>query len=339
MRTIRRQGAGWPASIGTLCLGLALFIPWGIAGEPGAGPLERERQELERERLSIERERRSLNAECSRVPADDEARVQECRARQQRVLSRMRNYQRAAAEFKNRKERLEKIDAELVVVGQRIERTRREIERYSARLKDYQASLEEWAKLPLDARDKARHAAKEAAATVLLEKLAQRKEQAVALNEDALARVPTSYWQHLRELPFTELVRRQKTLYDSVRSAKTEADVIAALSVFKDGVAALPAVPPREREEALTVILKVIGAVNSTAIRNPAIGLLIADGELVIADLYAWMGGLEARRRINELLNLGDDHLKAIAALTTQYKSDIDARSRLAGERAKLLVR
>lgn len=231
---------------------------------------------------------------------------------------------------------VKEIDAELVLVDERIARTRHALERYSTRLEGYRESFEEWTRLPVDARKRARLAAKDTVATVLLQNLAQKNAEALS-REARLQLSSNRFWGKLEGATLPQIAQAQKDFWQRIEVARTDADVIAALTMFKDSVNLADALPPGDREEALTAILRGIGVVNSATVRNPVIALLISGGELVIADAYAYAGGAIAHRRVEQLLRVSEGELKGLKALTERYRADIDKRSELRARRGKLL--
>ena len=217
------------------------------------------------------------------------------------------------------------IQTKLSMIDQRIPNTRSQIEKYAERLKDFQESLDEWSALPSEARKKALEAAKETLATALLEGLTSRKEKAIELNEDALHNIKNL----LRKRVQIDDLYAQVLTDREIDMLKTDRDILGLLNVVKDGLGATGKMPIKDREAAATVLLKTIGIVNTATHGQPEIGLLIADGELAIADVYAWKAGVEARARIEQLLQLSDQRLVALKSLTNLYKVDIDNRNAL----------
>ena len=64
------------------------------------------------------------------------------------------------------------------------------------------------------------------------------------------------------------------------------------------------------------MLLKTLGMLNSATARNPHIGLLIADGELVIADVYLGAVKVVAHQRVNQILEVETGELKGLRRCT-----------------------
>jgi vacuolar-type H+-ATPase subunit I/STV1 len=219
------------------------------------------------------------------------------------------------------------IDAELDTINNRIAKTRSELEKLAPQLQGLQASIDEWMDLANDARDKARETAQETVATVLLEKLAMRNEAATKLDEESLTRINAI----LRKRVFMNDLYAQVLTTEKLASLKTDLDVINLLKGVQTSLALGSAIESKEREEVMKAVLEGIGIVN----KDPAISLLIADGELTIDAAYGWLAHKEARDRVNQLLSLGEEQFRAVKGLTTLYKKDIDNRKKLIAARPK----
>lgn len=233
---------------------------------------------------------------------------------------------------------LSEIDSELSAVNKRIERTRTELERFSDQVRGYRAALDEWTHLPLDAREKARLAAKDTVATVLLVRL-QTKAAEVLARDAKLKLSSNRFWERLDGARFPEIVRAQKEFWDRIHVAKTDREIAAALMIFKDTLGVLTVLEGKDREEALTFVLRSISLLNDLTFSNPGVSLLISGGELLVADAYAYVGGALARKRVEQLLTLSEHRLLGLKALTDQYKADIDWRKALQTQRGKLRAR
>ncbi len=287
--------------------------------------LQSQKNALDGARAEIDRDVKSLNTDCSHVQASDTTWMQECKKRQQELMRRIKDYESDLKTYKEH--RAAAIDAELSELDRRISATKRAIQKFASGLKGYQDSLDEWTRLPLEARTNAHRAALDTCATVFLEKLAVKKEKAIELKQDELKNIE----RLLRERVRIDDLYNKAVIHDELQSLKTDASVLQLLSRIKDGVGAIPSGDAEKREAELSAVLKVIAIVN----RDPKIRLLTSDGELVIADVYAYWSAAVARERIDQLLSLGDQQLSGLSALITAYKSDINNRKILLAARAK----
>lgn len=320
---------------GLLLLGVsstvrAAGLPAALSPEK-ARHFEAQKSKLDQRRLDIDRAVQSFNSQCGQVPENDTAQIQKCREWQKELLDRAREYQADLAAYKS--ELLDAIDEELAAIDQRLPKTRAEIEKVSDRLKGYQASLSEWAGLPVKARDKARETAKFTVATLLTQTLMMRKQKKIDLNKDMVKRIDGLMRRRILDEP--NLLRlpgmREKTL-ERLLSLKSDQEALEILSAVQKGMQALTVQEIRNNEEMFTAMLRVIDLIN----RDPRIALLIADGEIWIDAAYGWWAGREAGERIDQLLDLGDQQLKGLKSLTDLYKSDIDKRTALLKEKTKL---
>ena len=112
---------------------------------------------------------------------------------------------------------------------------------------------------------------------------------------------------------------------ESLDSLETDADVLNLLKRVKGALVLNSAIESKDREEVLKSVLQGI----EIAGKNPAITLLIADGEITIDTACGWLAHKEARDRVNQLLNLGGAQFDAVKVLTALQKKDINNRKKL----------
>jgi hypothetical protein len=292
-----------------------LPLPPAVAERLGAA-----KEKLGRRYLALEEEKRQLKADGTGVEKGS-PKEQSLLQRKQAILARMATY---------------KVDLEAYEADKALElkiaATRKAIEHVAGRLEEYQASLDEWTELAQDARSKAREAAKKAAATVLLVKLESRVEarqaKEVPLREDALARIRGLMDRKvLGEPHYSSLPGLRDRTVEKLASLRSDADAVALLKLVKGGLDSIP--EGLGREELFSALLGLIGLVS----RDPAIELLIADGELAIADVYLRKAVGKAAERIDQLVDLGDAQLRELKSLSDLYKEELQQRRTLAGAR------
>lgn len=317
----------------------ALFPSSGGAreNESGAARLE---VLLEEQRVEIERDRKLFNSDCGIVSSKETAKIEECRARHEDIRRRMGKYNADLDAFLQRRAAIEEIESQLAVIDRRIVTTRKEIERYAdqARLKEYQASLIEWAKLPDAARGEARRAAIEGLLSLAIDLGSLRVEEKMELTREAIENLAgKNYQKFLSDLERHASRVLRKEISMDLDTLRNKAMLLNVANTFKDGMSGVKYLEVRDREEYLNLSLKLIGIVNSTMIRNPGIDLLILDGEVVPAAAYGWLAGFHAKERIHQLVQVGEDRLKGLNAVSTLYKKDIDKRKGLLQARDNIL--
>jgi hypothetical protein len=57
---------------------------------------------------------------------------------------------------------------------------------------------------------------------------------------------------------------------------------------------------------------------------DPELQLALAVGQLMVSDVYGWAAWVLSQRRIDELLSLQEQQLRAVGKLTALYVHDID---------------
>lgn len=319
-----------PALRAAMSLGLWLHLVVGPSLAQGkSSGVEEWKQWLDKEQNALEIEKDVFNTECGIVSSHDHAKLQQCTQRRQKLLTRIAKYKHDLAAFEARKGELEWIAAKLEKLDKRIEATKKRIAMHGGQLEDYGAALEEWAQLAVEARTKARHAAAEALAAVLLDGLAHRTDRKIEITEDALAGLKK--WRPEN----VQIAELHRNLVKKLQSATDVSALLAALSTMKDSFLAVTEL--KTREEALNLVLRLISVVNSAVVVNPGISLLAADGELAVATIYGWKAGSIARERIEQLVAISEQELLALQRLTSLYKADVDERNRLLKERSRLL--
>jgi hypothetical protein len=164
-------------------------------------------------------------------------------------------------------------------------------------------------------------------ATVLLDMLAYRNEAQTKLDEESLKRINAI----LRKRVFMDDLYAQVLTTERLDSLETDADVLNLVKRVKAALVLGSAIESKDREEALKSVLKGI----EIAGKNPAITLLIADGEITIDAACGWLADNEAIDRVNQLLSLGEAQFDAVKVLTALYKKDIDNRKTLIAARPK----
>jgi hypothetical protein len=257
-----------------------------------------------------------FKTKCGNVPEDKIQLVNECEREQAELNGAKANYYQDADAYEH--DLAAAVSAELNIIASRVTKTRKELERVSSQLSGFQAAVEEWTNLAGDARNNARKAALESVASVLLERLSISNEMETQLDEESLKRINVL----LRNRVFMDDLYAQVLTAEKIQSLKTELDFINLLKRIDGTMALAEAMESKERVEVLKVILKGIETVD----KDPAVALLITDGEITIDAAYGWLANREAKDRINQLLNLNEDQFKAVKILTALYKRDIDNR-------------
>ena len=112
----------------------------------------------------------------------------------------------------------------------RIDATKAQIQKAGARLQGYPEAIEEWSAMNDKAVEEAHHAAVEAAATVVLEKLAVDNEKLIEKDIDLLARVTKAY----RAVMF----RREMApiVWDNLLRLEKNKDILTVASATKDAL-------------------------------------------------------------------------------------------------------
>lgn len=219
------------------------------------------------------------------------------------------------------------IDTALAAIQQRLPQTRKELEQLTPQLLGFQASVDEWLGLADDAKEKARHSAREQVATLLLEMIGMKKESEIKLDEKALKKIDGL----LRKRVFMDDRFAQVVTTERLLSLRTDLDVINLLKHVQSTLVISSAMKSRDREEVAKAVLKGIEIVG----RDPRITLLIADGEITIDAAYGWLAHRVAGERVNQLLSLGERRFQAAKGLTALYKKDIETRKALLAARPK----
>jgi hypothetical protein len=216
------------------------------------------------------------------------------------------------------------LQAELDATTKRLEATKALILKSNARLQGYPEAIEEWSKMSDKAVEEAHHAAVEAAATLALEKLSVDNEKLIEADVDVLTRVATFY----RSIP--DMRNIAPIVWDNLSRLERNKDILELAKATKDALFAGKAIHEGlDYEKTCSVLLKTLGMLNSATVRDPRIGLLIADGELVIADVYLGAVKVVAHQRVNQILEVETGELKGLTSLTALYRADIDRRNRL----------
>jgi len=208
----------------------------------------------------------------------------------------------------------------LEALNGQIATTRIQLSRATQQLQGFQSSADEWINLGEDARQKARISARDTVASVLLAKLSASNESQTELDETSLKKIG----QLLRNRVFMDDLYAQVLTAQHLDALKTDADVIKTLENVR-GVVDLSGSNLNDREEVLKAVLKGIELVD----RDPRVALLIADGDITIDSAYGWLAAQEARNRVNQLLDLSGDQLKAVTVLSNLYEKEIKNRNSL----------
>jgi len=293
------------------------LVPDGLPATQNAA-FKRRYSQLAQLKVTLNSQIDLFMAKCRSVP-ENSPMVDQCREEEAGLEVAKGHYKKDADAYEH--ELAAAIETELAVINNRIPQSRKALERLTPQLRGFQASLDEWTTLADDARIKARKTALETVASVLLEKLSMRHAEETQLNEESLKRIN----RLLRKRVFMDDLYRQVLTVEKLESLKTGGAVIELLKNVDRTLTLAGAVQSRDREEVLKTILMGIEIVN----KDPRISLLIADGELTIDAAYGWLAHKEARDRLNQLLNLGEEQFKAVNELTALYKRDIDNRKRL----------
>lgn len=317
----------------TVFVGLLMMGVQASAQSTSQASVARVEAELTRRGNALESERQRFNTRCGKVEADDAGRNRECGSRRAELMARIAAHDADVAAVGQWKEKIQNIERDLLSAENRMRQTRSGIEAFRDRIPDFMSSLEEWTKLPQDAREQALNNAKEAALASFLGVLARRSQVATQLAERDIDRIATSYKRKTEGAAFGKIVAWQDGLYRNLRAAKTEGAVVTAVetsNVQRKGLSELHA---QENGQLLSQLLLTIELVNIHTVKNPAVGLLIADGQLVVADAYAWVGGFIAQRRVDQLLDLGTVNLESLKSLQSRYERDVrlhnDTRQKL----------
>ena len=217
------------------------------------------------------------------------------------------------------------LQGELEESVRRLEAAREKIKTSTVRLKGYPEAIEEWSALTDKAAEEARHAAWDAALTVLLERGAMKNEAAIEADLAILNRISKEYRSVFAGKAVAPVVAENLAHLENWKQFWTLA------GASKDAAFALHDL--HDREKVLSVILRTIAMANQATFRDPRISLLIADGELVIANIYLVAAKATAHARVNQILDVEAGELKGLTSLTRHYKADIDRKNRL---RAKI---
>ena len=146
----------------------------------------------------------------------------------------------------------------------------------------------------------------------------------------------TNYQTFLSDLERQTSRIRQKELSLDFNSLRDRAMLIRVVRILKDGMVGAGAAQLKDREELLTLSLKLTAIVNASLINNPGIALLVVDAEVIPAASYGWTAGVLAQERVNQLVAVGEAQLKALQSLTALYRKDVDKHKALLESRNKL---
>lgn len=213
------------------------------------------------------------------------------------------------------------LQKELDESSRRIDASRAAIQAAAVRLQGYPESIDEWSALTDQAAREAHHVAADAVATVLLEKMAIRNEEAIELDLDVLNRISKAYRSLFAGKAAAPIVA------ENLAHLENKKQVLMLATSAKAFAHAAPKV--QDRQETWTVLLKTIDMLNQATIRDPRISLLIADGELIIADSYLIAAKATAHARVNQILEVEAAELKGLTSLTRLHRAEIDRRKRL----------
>lgn len=289
---------------------------------------------------AIERDKKALNMDCGIVSSSDTAKLAECRARHEDVARRIKKYQADENAFEERKARLESAETKMAALDRRIAETRKLLKGYSdnARLDQYDRSVEEWAELAEDARQKAWGAAIEGLLDVVLEHRLVLTEKKMELTKETVEKLTgMSRQKFLSELERQASKVARTNLSIDYNALGDKQMVLKVLNVLKNGFVAAQHMEGREREDYYKICLKFLAIVNTLYVSSPVIALAIADGEVVTAAAYGWTAWGFAKARIEQLVKVREEDFKAISKLTVLYRSEIDDRNDLLRERDQIL--
>lgn len=298
-------------------------IPENIFSPATYAKLSAEKASLDRQQEALQNEKIRFNADCARVASDDAAKINECRQRQEKFLVALQQYNSKLDAYSLA--RSNAVVSQLTTLDARISRTRIAIRQYSEQLKNFQAELDEWTQLPLKAREEAVETARETSVSVLVDAMVVRQEEQISVAEDDLKLVN----RLLLQRSLLNDLRDQVMIQQRINNIRTYRDVLEVVGMVREAMAATSELKKEDREAIGKALLHIIAAANNATIHQPGINILISDGELAIADTYAWKAGVESRSRVEQLLTLSDQMLKGLKAETNLYKKDIDDRKTL----------
>ncbi len=259
-----------------------------------------------------------FNAKCASVEEKSPL-IAECENEEAKLNVEKAEHRTAVVAYQSDLERA--INGLLANLDIKIAMTKKRLQSLPRGLDGFQAAADDWIKLGEKAREKARHSAKAAAISVFFVKLAEYPKKEIALDEASLRKIKD--------------LRLKRVFMDDLYAEVFTTQHLDKIKTYEHGLETLETIYKieqvkqadelKDREEVLTNILKGIEVIN----HNPEISLLIADGELVTDGVYGWLTYGEAKRRVNQLLDLRDDQLAALKSVTGLYERQIKAKKLL----------
>lgn len=291
---------------------------------PSANALRAGATKLDVTLATLESDVTVFHSDCRHVASDDTEKNSECRLRWSQLARRASDLEDSNAQFK--REVRDAVEAEIKARSARAERTMQELKKVSIRLQGYQGAVAEWSTLAADARASAQKQAMLTVATVLTEGLLSSNQNQTKLNEDARQRIDALIERGILGQPWiSQIPAMRADVVARLASMRNDQDVLRLLATINQALQAAPNPNDPDVTRAAVIALRCLDVVN----RDPRITMLISVGEVWIDAAYGWLAGGMAKQRIEQVLALDEQDLRAVGQLTALYKADINTLSRL----------
>jgi hypothetical protein len=217
-------------------------------------------------------------------------------------------------------------------VSRAILKIRQELERYRTRdLPDYQAAFEEWLQLDADAQGDLQDRSLGLVTTLIVADLTVASREATVLGSEETKLLIERYAQSPLGSPaFERLSHQIAGQARFIGDCRTYGELARAVDDASQVVSALH---EQRRRRYARALVEVAGL----AVHDPRLRILAADIDFGLAALLANATDQVARDRIDALLALGDEKLRAVTSLSRTMRSLIAERDGLETERRTIL--
>ena len=227
--------------------------------------------------------------------------------------------------------RVRAIDAELTELGGKIDRDHDAVQKWQQQLPGYLEALDEWVKADEAARKATREKARDAIISAATARIVLHANTNIG---EARGELDTLWAQYanspLGSPRFSELLREQGHATGVIRKWQSYREMAETIDNMHTAYEGLDAAEKQKYAEAIIALMK-------STIKDPRLNFLVDEVDFTATALLGNATAWTAQQRVDQLLQLGDDRLRALKSLSGSYKADIDKRNRLLSEKQTLV--
>jgi hypothetical protein len=227
--------------------------------------------------------------------------------------------------------RVRAIDRQLASLERKIEQDRAALKQWQTQLPDYMSSLEEWVSTDEAAREATRDRARDLVLTLLTSRVVMAADSNIS---DTRAEIDT-LWREFNNTPlgsprFAEIVSEQAHGAGVIRKWQSYRDMAETVESLRDAYQGMDAAQKQQYGDAIIHFLKL-------TVHDPRLAVLVDDADFAATAVLGNITARVAESRIDQLLRLGDQRLKAVGAVSAVYRADIESRQKLLAEKRRLI--